>query len=309
MPKLKTWTCEEGKEYYWFDQNSKGEKDIMHQLRLAIRNITAHSFRSAIIFLVVMGVVGLLVSATFIIKGINYSLDSGLKRLGADLIVVPLEGASQFETALLMGKPTRFNMAADHLESVKNIPGVQTASAQIYLSTLYGASCCSASEAFLVVYDPATDFTITPWLDSHLGRILEEGEIIGGCYISEPLEGIFIYGYQVDLAGNLEATGTGMDQTIFMTIETARAIARSSVTTAEQPLVIPEDRIGAILVKVSPEADPHRVALSIYKSSDEIAALESPNLFGMYRQQITGLLWGLVAFTVVLWVLAAFLIE
>ncbi len=282
----------------------------MHQVRLALRNINAHGFRSVIIFLVVMGVVGLLVSATLVIRGINNSLDAGLKRLGADLLVIPMDAQSQIDTALLMGKPTKYTMPVGNLDKLKGIPGVGAVSPQIYLSTLYGAECCSFSETFLVVYDPATDFTVTPWLRSQLGRSLNEGEIIGGSGIFVPTGSpdISIYGYDVNLAANLEATGTGMDQTIFMTEATARAIARSSASTAEQPLVIPEDQLNAVLVKVSPGADPHRVALAIYKTLPDVAALESPALFGTYRQQITGLLWGFVAFTIVLWVLASVLI-
>ena len=281
--------------------------DLFH---LATRNIRRNAFRSFAIFLIVTGVVGLLVSSTLLISGVNYSLNSGLKRLGADLLVVPIESASQIDTALLMGKPTKYSIPESDIQKVAEVPGVAATSAQVYLSTLYGAGCCSFSETFLVVFDPATDFTMTPWLKSNLGRPLAKDEIIGGSGVSVPQgsQQIMLYGYGVNLAGNLEPTGTGMDQTIFMTMETAQDIANSSLTTAEQPLKLTSGQVSAVLVKVSPGADAHKVALGIYKNTTDAAALESPNLFGTYRQQISGLLWGFVGGTVILWAMAMILI-
>ena len=54
------------------------------------------------------------------------------------------------------------------------------------------------------------------------------------------------------LKGNLEATGIGIDQTLFMTLETAKEMAKASVTTAIKPLVIPDNSISAVLIKVKP---------------------------------------------------------
>ena len=50
-------------------------------------------------------------------------------------------------------------------------------------------------------------------------------------------QNIKIYGYQVTLKANLEATGTGLDQTMFLTFDTAYDIARKSATQAKSPLV------------------------------------------------------------------------
>ena len=282
----------------------------MHLVRLAARNIKSNGFRSLIIFLLVMGVVSVLISTTLIIQGINYSLDAGLKRLGADLLVVPMGAQSQIDTALLMGKPTKYTMPAQDLQKVEAISGVQAASSQIYLSSLYGAECCSFSETFLVVYDTATDLTISPWLTGKLKRVPAKNEVIGGSAVFGPngSTSISLYGYQVTLAGNLEATGTGLDQTIFMTTETALEIAKSSVTTAAEPLVFSQNQVSAILVKVKPGADAHRVALETYKNIPDIAVIESPNLFGTYRHQITGLLWGFVSFIIIIWILAVLLV-
>ncbi len=195
----------------------------MRLLRLALKNIRGSGFRSTAIFLCVMGIAGFLLATTLVIKGSQNSLDSGIKRLGADIIVVPQGAEDEVESALLMGKPTTVWMPQENLKTIAAVSGVERVSPQIYLASLYGAACCAVSEMFMVVYDPATDFTLTPWLEKKLGRGLATGEVIGGTYIFVPPEekGIKLYGYFTTLEGNLEATGTGIDQTLFMTIDTA----------------------------------------------------------------------------------------
>jgi putative ABC transport system permease protein len=254
-----------------------------------------------------MGVAAFLLSTMLVIKGSQNSLNSGIKRLGADIVVVPTGAQDKVETALLMGKPTSVWMPADNVAKIAAVPGVQSVSSQLYLASLYGASCCAVSEMFMVVYDPKTDFTVTPWLEKNLGRGLNKGEVIGGTYVFVPDgdKGIKLYGYNTTLKGNLEATGTGIDQTMFMTIDTAQAMAKSSVTTAVQPLDIPADSISAVMVKVKPGADAHKVALQILLDTTGMYPIESPNLFGTFRSQMSGLLWGFFALTVIIWILAA----
>jgi putative ABC transport system permease protein len=282
----------------------------MRFLQLVIKNIRGSGFRSIAILLAVMGIAGFLLATTIIIAGARYSLDSGLKRLGADILVVPEGAEIKIETALLMGKPTEFWMSRDKLAEIAAIPGVAAVSPQIYLASMFNSPCCAVSEMFIVVYDPATDFTITPWLEKNLGRPLATGEVIGGHYIFVPedAEYIKLYGYNTDLVGNLEPTGTGMDQTLFMTIDTALAMAKSSKTTALMTLEINPDNISTIMVKTSPEADVHAVAIQILKDTDGLVPMESPNLFGTFRSQMNGLLWGFFAITVIVWVVTVVLI-
>ena len=279
----------------------------MRLVTLALKNIRGSGFRSTATFLCVMGIAGFLLATTLFIKGSQYSLDSGIRRLGADIVVVPQGAESKVESALLMGKPTSVWMPADNVKTIASIEGVETVSPQVYLASLYGAACCAVSEMFMVVYDPQTDFTVTPWLSRHLGRPLARGEVIGGTYVFVPPgdKGITLYGYLTTLKGNLEATGTGIDQTLFMTMETAQDMAKSSLTTAVAPLIIPPDSISAIMVKTAPGADAHAVALRIVRDTTGMYPIESPKLFGEFRSQMNALLWGFFALTIVIWGLAA----
>lgn len=282
----------------------------MKLVGLALKNIRGNGFRSLAIFLAVMGVAGFLLATTLIIAGARYSLDSGLKRLGADILVVPSGAETKIETALLMGKPTDIFMPKANVNRVASIPGIEAVSPQVYLSSMYNSPCCSVSEMFIVVYDPQTDFTLAPWLQKKLGRGLAGREVIGGTYIFVP-EGskyIQLYGYDVDLVGNLERTGTGIDQTLFMTLETAMEMAKSSQKSAMERLYVYPDRISTIMVKVAPGVDVHRVALRIQKEAPGMVPIESPNLFGTFRDQMTGLLWGFLAITLIIWAIAMYLI-
>ncbi len=282
----------------------------MRLIWFAFKNIRGNGFRSLAIFLAVMGVAGFLLATTLIIAGAQYSLDSGLKRLGADILVVPAGAETKVETALLMGKPTNVWMPKENLQKISDIPGVAAVSPQIYLSSLYGASCCAVSEMFMVVYDPVTDFSITPWLEKNLGRNLDKGEVIGGSYVFVPQDEKYIrlYGFDLTLKGNLNSTGTGIDQTMFMTLETAQAMAQSSLTTAVEPLKIEPDEISTIMVQVNPGADTHGVALQILLDTTGMVPIESPNLFGAFRTQMNGLLWGFFVITIIVWVVAMVLI-
>jgi putative ABC transport system permease protein len=277
---------------------------------LVLRNISGSGLRSWLVTVCVLLLVGFSLFTTTVIRGAEESLRLGIDRLGADIVVVPEGSEGRVETALLMGKPVTVRMPDSVLKKIAGLPGVQTVSPQLYLASLAGASCCSVSEMFVVALDPRTDFTIRPWLDREPGRTLKMGEVIGGSNVFAPdgEDGIKLYGSMLKLAGNLEPTGTGMDQTMFFNFETAQEVSRLSRSLAERPLEIAPNSISSVMVRVVPGADAPAVALWIMHEVPGVTAIESPNLFQAYRKQMTGLLRGVLAILVVTWALAVALI-
>jgi putative ABC transport system permease protein len=263
----------------------------MNLYQLARKNIAGSAFRSWAVGLCALLVAAQALGTSLILSGASESLRLATERLGADIIVVPEGSEASVESALLMGNTTRVWMGADTLEKVKTVPGVAAVSPQIYLSTLVGASCCSVSGMFLVAYDPASDFTLEPWLEDTIGEDLRLGEVVGGAYVFVPEgeENIQVYGYLVTLKANLEPTGTALDQSMFMTMETARDVARISQTMAVQPLEIPQDKISSIMVRVKPGLAPEEVALEIMHQVPGVTPIASSNLFQTTRQQMNSL--------------------
>jgi len=263
----------------------------MNFWQLVGKNLIGNSARSISILLCVTGLAFSLMATTIVIAGNEHSLSSGIDRLGADIIVVPEGAQISAESALLMGEPAIIWMPQNKLDEVASVWGVSRVSPQIFLQSLSNASCCSVSEMFLVAFDPDTDFTLHPWLEEELDGELGRGEVIGGSYVSaDAYDNIQLYGYEAKLVGNLEPSGTGIDQSLFMTFQTARDIAESSLTTAQSPLEIMPGSISTILVKVDDGVDPHLVALEITSAVEGVVPIESPSLFGNFRRQVTGLM-------------------
>ncbi len=282
----------------------------MNLTRLVLRSITGNAFRSWVVGLCAGLVASLSLATTLVVRGAENSLHLAIDRLGADILVVPQGAESKVETALLMSTPVSAWMPASVVAKIAAIPGVKAVSPQLYLSSLHGASCCSVSDMFLVAYDPVTDFTVTPWVRKKIGTELRLGEAVGGTYVFVP-EGqdhIKLYGYFLTLKANLEPTGTGLDQTMFITFQTAAEIARLSPKLAAEPLVIPPDSISAALVKVNPADDPHEVALEIFKKAPGVVPVESPNMFLAYRQQLNGLLRSNLTILGITWILSLVLV-
>lgn len=273
--------------------------------RLVFANLEQNAFKTWIVSLCAALVAMFALAATIVLGGARQSLDLAMQRLGADIIVVPTGVEQRVENALLMGAPVRAWMPRVALDVVRKIPGVEVATPQVYLATLRGATCCTLPEMFLIAYDPVTDFTVTPWLEKHGGG-LAAGEAVGGAFVYVPQgePNIKLYGYPVDLKGNLEQTGAGLDQTMFLTMETAQEIAVTSKTEAEQPLIIEPDSISAVLIRLEPGADAAPVVAAIRKQLRGVTPIESASLFGTQRKQMNGLLRSVGALLIIVWLLA-----
>jgi len=283
----------------------------MNLTRLALRNISGSAFRSWAVAICAFLVVSFVLASVMILRGAEKSLRLVNDRLGADIIIVPEGTQSEVETALLMGNPTQVWMPQDVVEKVAAVPGVAAVSPQIFLSTLTNAACCSVEDMFLIAYDPTTDFTVRPWLEKHVGSTLKLGEAVGGTYVFVPEgeQNIKLYGYFITLKGNMEPTGTGLDQSMFLTYETAEDIARISTTMAEKPLEIPKDQVSAVMVKVEPGMDPKAVSVEIMHQVPGVTPIDSPDLFQSYRSQMTGLLKGVLVLIAVILGLSLLLIA
>jgi putative ABC transport system permease protein len=279
-------------------------------IELAWKNANGNAFRSWTIVICAALMAGLAVSSTIVIGGARNSLRVAMERLGADIIVVPAGTEHAMENAFLMGVPAAAWMPRNSLDRIAAIPGVEAVSPQLFLSTLRGALCCSVPEMFLVAYDPETDFALKPWLEENLEDGLHLGQAVGGAFVYVPADPgtILVYGYEIDLKRNLKPTGTGLDQSMFFTFETANEIARLSSVQAEQELTIPGDEISAVMVKVERGTDTHQVAQQIQQALPQVATVESTNLFHSQRVQITGLLQSVLVLLGVAWLLAVALI-
>ena len=283
----------------------------MRLTQLAARNIAGSSFRSWIVFFCAALMAGFVISSTLVVRGANTSLRLALERLGADIIVIPSGNEERLESAVLMGIPAHMWMDQAIVDRVRQVPGVAAASPQLYLATLRGAICCSVPEMFLIAYDPDTDFTLRPWLEKNLEGELALGQSVGGAFVFVPVDlaGLEVYGYQLDMVGNLDATGTGLDQSMFFTFDTAHEIARLSPEQAVKKLDIPPHTVSSVLVKVHPDADAHAVATQIAAAISGVTPLETNNLFQGQRTQILSLLNSVVVLLGITWLLAMALVA
>jgi len=280
----------------------------MSVIHLALRSIGGRQFRSVIIVTCIVVISGFLLSVTLLAKSMQHSLNVGLERMGADMIVVPEEDKDAAEAAFLQGKAVSYVwMPKENLEKVAGLEGVERASSQLYLSSLTGAPCCSAWDLFVVAFDPETDFTVKPWLEKNLDRPMGLRDVIGGQFIIETA--LRLYGTELNLLGRLEATGTGLDKTIFMTLETAQFMAEQSITKAAKPLEIPEGQISVIQVKVQPGYRVEDVAHRITQEFPDLYALTGLELTQTVQSQTSGLFRALMVAMLIIWVLASLLIA
>jgi putative ABC transport system permease protein len=161
----------------------------------------------------------------------------------------------------------------------------------------------------MIAFDPETDFTVTPWLREKSNEPLGPRDVIGGdwVFVPEATGKVMIYGVEVNLAAKIEPTGMGLDKTMFLPFDTAREIAKESVTTAARPMEIPEGQISAVQVKVKENYGIDKIAERIMAAVPGTNAFASLELTRSIHRQTKGLFRMLFLGLTVVWVLAVVL--
>jgi putative ABC transport system permease protein len=272
---------------------------------LALQNLQRKPYRTIVIGLCVAVATGSLFAATIILRGVQHSLAVGRARLGADLIVVPIGYEVPAQEAFITGQPSTFYMSDDIKEDIATLPGVKQTSTQVFVETLSNASCC-VGEFFLVGFEPETDFTISPWLATHLnGEALGPFDIIvGDRILLREGETVIFYGTAFNVVGVLERTGMGIDRTIYVPMEGMRAMITDSETLAEQTLMIDPDEISSILVSIENDADILDVAEAIEADLETAKVFTASQLNQAVGTQLQGVLGVTFGVTAALWLMS-----
>lgn len=281
----------------------------LHISTLIKQNLQRKAYRAIAIGLSVAVASGCLFFATVILRGIHTSLQVGRARLGADLVIVPQGQKEVAQEAFITGEAISFTMDASIMEDVQVIEGVAAASPQLYVNTLTNATCC-IGEFFLVGYDPQTDFTISPWLATHLQEE-HTGEldiVVGDRILLRAGDTAFFFGTSFDVVGVLEKTGMGIDRTIYIPMAGVRRMIADSAEKAEEILEISPDEISSVMVKVMPDADVIDVAERIESQLDGVNVFTASQLNQAVSAQLQGVMGTLIGVTVVLWLMSLMMI-
>jgi len=254
---------------------------------LADRNLRNRPARTIAVAATFAVIAASLFSAQYLMSGARQSLDNGLNRMGADLMIVPAEYATSGEDALLTGRPTTFFFQDGGFETIADIPGVARASPELFIGTLYGQACC-AGPIQLIAIDPAHDFTISSWLKENPSVIMGKDDIIVGSAIAGDIgSDLRFYGHTFHIAGRLDRTGlSGVDMAVFTRIEDAYTMADESGIKAARKLSIPKGMVSAVLVRVSPGSDPQTVSGEIMNRVPGTKAISRAGLSGTVSERL-----------------------
>lgn len=256
-------------------------------LRIAIMNLKHSLTRTVglVFFTTVLSFV--LFGGSVLMTGLQKGLGTMKDRMGADIMIVPLENTNEMEAILLKGEPSCFYFKKTLEAKVKALEGVELCSSQFFLTSL-DAECCDA-RVQLIGFDPATDFSIQPWIAKVYDKKLENGAVIIGNDIRVSQgKGIKLFGTEYEVAAKLDATGTGLDQAVYATTDTIKIMYAAAYEKGQRFLeeADPDESISAILIRAGEGEDIKKLVRSIRKELGAVQVVESQSMIRGTAEQI-----------------------
>lgn len=189
---------------------------------------------------------------------ISRSLDRSLARLGADAVILPAGVTANLTPVLLSVEPSSATISPGAIERLAASPVVQAVSLQ---RTLALADTSGHLPIDVVVFDPATDLTVQPWVEERLERPFGAGDVlVGGRRPERVGERVMVQNVELVVHGRLGLTGAGpFERSWFLGAETARRLAAAHVVTAdgrrfpEEPLQSPSGAVLRLVAGRGPE--------------------------------------------------------
>ncbi|HEY9871342.1 MAG TPA: ABC transporter permease, partial [Candidatus Obscuribacterales bacterium] len=247
-----------------FNQGKKRRNPGWLFARIAFQNLLRKPARTLMLLLAVGLGTGAVFASLVVARGIEASMENSFARMGADLVVVPADAMVNITSALLTVQPTESALDAGLVDTIAKMNGVERVAPQ----TIYRVPLMSGmpkQKVNLIAFDPARDFTVIPWVVTHLERPMEPGDLLSGGRRAETTgQEIAPCGVPVTIYGKLGRSGVGpLDESLFATYDTVAAIARRSAGRATAIQNFSPARISAVLVRLQFGATPEQVRFAI----------------------------------------------
>jgi putative ABC transport system permease protein len=280
---------------------------------LSLKNLRAKPVRTACLVVVVAILAFTLFGGSILALNLRHGLSTMTKRFGADLMVVPEGTGEKAQALLLRGGTNFFYFDAGIVDKVAQTDGVLCASPQFFLTSL-STECCDAAVQ-LIAYDPATDFVVQPWIAEKRENQVIDGQVVIGSQINLRSNGtIQLFNHEYPVAAQLSRSASGLDTSIFMTMNTMRELIGRARTEGYNFLGVQEKeavrgQVSAVLAKTDPARVQSLIAWDIRKQNEGVEVLISQGIFARIAATLSGLVKYIHLFSVVLWVLAVIVLA
>ncbi|MDE8701459.1 ABC transporter permease [Adlercreutzia equolifaciens] len=270
---------------------------------LAWRNITRRLGASVLTAFIAFVAVFMVTASLLVVSSLENGVRLSRDRLGADIMVLPAGASGNTSEVLFCAEPVNVYLPTEALDEAAAVSGVAQVTPQFFTQTV-DESCCSVVGVTRIVgIDPATDFVLAPWIvgagegggsgesaeSAAFGAELGDRGILLGA-AAPAIEGgqASILGEVFQVAGALEPTGTSVDETIFMDIEAARAIAaQSPYLTRLWADADPFEAVSCLMVSVDDGADAATVAQELMAAIPGSVAVRTSDMVASVSSQLT----------------------
>lgn len=241
------------------------------------------------------------------ITGLKEGLLSLKSRLGADIMVVPFQATTKtnFSNMILQGNPGYFYMDRSILDKIRNMDGIKEMSEQYFLASAK-AGCCSA-ELQLIGFDPATDFTIKPWVkESYSGELGEFEILVGNDLNAFNGDQLTFYNKVCTVKGKLKKTGTYLDTAVYMSIDSIKALLKSAEESGMTGMEKrdPEKLTSCILINVADGYSPLDVMSEINTKTRGVEAIQTQDMISGVAGQLEAASKVISTLIVAIWLLS-----
>ena len=259
-------------------------------LMLIWKNIARRRTQSTLTVTITMLTVMVFVMVLGVFQTVNQGLALSRERLGADAILIPKYASAKGDDLLFTAIPENIYMPIDVVEQAKSLKGIDAMTPQFYCQTLALGCCDPGEEARIIGYESDTDFILKPYLDEGsqngitsdeliVGRNFEDDDLVGYNYM--------ILGRKFNVVSMLQATGTGMDSTIFMDWRTAQDMClESEVLRKDWTTKDPHDYISVIMIKFADGVDPQAFVRQVEDSGIEAKCLLTGDTISSLQSQL-----------------------
>lgn len=219
---------------------------------IPFRNIRAHPVRTVILLLLVMAQAACAFGGLMLMRGMRQELVRADARLGADILIYPSAAMSRIsaKTLIMQGTPVEVWKSRSILERIADCDGIEAVSYQLYVKDDTGET-----PAWIIGFDPETDFAIKPWITGSNETALPDGAVLAGCNVGTNADGnIILFGRAWPVALRLDETGSGMDDSVFVSLPTLHSMIEDSGV-EKYTGIHPETEFSAALVRIKSGAD------------------------------------------------------